>query len=131
MELLGQLKVKYEEQVVSSKFKKREFVLATDLSTPYPNYILVQLTQDKCGILDNFNIGDELKVQINISGKEWNSPNGIKYFNTISAWRIEKIGSIPNAVNEGMNTSSNNIMNDTNHAPVFNSSIDDQDNLPF
>lgn len=131
MEISGQLKLKYDTQKVSEKFSKRDFVLATDLSTPYPNFLTIQLTQDKCNILDNFNIGDELKVHINLLGKEWNSPNGVKYFNTISAWRIEKIGNIPNAVNEGMNTQSNNSVNDTNHAPVFNSFINDSDDLPF
>jgi hypothetical protein len=131
MELIGQLKLKYDEQIVSTKFKKRDFVLATDLGTPYPNFILIQLTQDKCNILDSYNIGDELKVQINISGKEWNGAQGIRYFNTISAWRIEKTGKIPNAVNEGMNSQSNNSMNNSHQAPVFNSSDDDNENLPF
>lgn len=126
MDISGQLKVKYDTQKVSEKFSKRDFVLATDLSTPYPNFLTIQLTQDKCNILDNFNIGDELKVHINLLGKEWNSPNGVKYFNTISAWRIEKIGNSNN-----QSSQSNNSMNDTNHAHVFNSSIDEGDSLPF
>lgn len=126
MDVSGQLKVKYDTQKVSEKFSKRDFVLATDLSTPYPNFLTIQLTQDKCSILDNFNIGDELKVHINLLGKEWNSPNGIKYFNTISAWRIEKIGSSSNS-----NSQQSQSVNDSHQAPVFNSSIDDQDGLPF
>ena len=126
MELIGQLKLKYDTEKVSDKFSKRNFVLATDLTTPYPNFLLIQLTQDKCNILDNFEIGDELKVQINLQGREWSSPQGVKYFNTISAWRIEKIGS-PN----NQNAQSNNRMNDNNQAPVFNSSLGDEDSLPF
>lgn len=126
MELSGKLKLKYEEQVVSSKFKKRDFVLSTDLSTPYPNHILIQLTQDKCGMLDNFNIGDELKVQINISGKEWSGAQGIKYFNTISAWRIEKIGNSSNS-----NSQQSQSMNDSHQAPAFNSISDEDQDLPF
>jgi hypothetical protein len=92
MEIIGQLKVKSDTQVVSEKFKKREFVLTTEASTPYPQHVSFQVTQDKCDILDKFNEGDELKVQFNLRGREWNSPNGVKYFNTLEAWRIERMG---------------------------------------
>ena len=126
MEVTGQLKLKYDTQKVSDKFSKRDFVLATDLSTPYPQFLSFQLNQDKCSILDNFNIGDELKVSFNLRGREWNSPQGIKYFNTIEAWRIEKIGGSNNS-----NFQSSNSMSDNNQAPIFNSSISDSDDLPF
>lgn len=126
-EVIGQLKVKYDTQKVSDKFQKRDVVIATDLNTPYPQFCLFQLNQDKCNILDNFNEGDEVKVQYNLRGRSWDSPQGIKYFNTLEIWKIERVGNIPNAVNEGMNSQSNN-----NHqAPVFNSSISDNDDLPF
>ena len=42
-------------------------------------------------MLDQYNIGDELKVQFNLRGREWNGPQGIKYFNTLEVWRIEKV----------------------------------------
>ncbi len=128
MELIGKLHLKYDEQKVNEKFKKRDFILLTDYSTPYPNHISIQLTQDKCSMLDSFNIGDEMKVQINITGKEWSSPNGIKYFNTITGWRIEKIG---NSQSNNSNQNNNYNSNNNTSAPVFNSSIDDNDNLPF
>jgi hypothetical protein len=50
------------------------------------------LTQDKCAIADQYNVGDDVKVSFNLRGREWNSPNGIKYFNTLEIWRIERIG---------------------------------------
>ena len=62
MEVTGQLKLKYDTQKVSDKFQKRDFVLATDLSTPYPQFVSFQVTQDKCTMLDNFNQGDEIRV---------------------------------------------------------------------
>ena len=40
-----------------------------------------------------FNIGDEIKAQINVRGREWANPQGeIKYFNTLEAWKLEKVG---------------------------------------
>jgi hypothetical protein len=86
-----------------------------------------QVTQDKCTMLDSFNHGDEIKVQFNLRGREWNGPQGIKYFNTLEAWRIEKVGagqsSAPAQNNAGMQ--------ENTAAPVFNSSISDNDDLPF
>lgn len=127
MEVTGQLKLKYDTQKVSEKFQKRDFVLATDLSTPYPQYVSFQITQDKCAMLDTFNEGEEIKVQFNLRGREWNGPQGIKYFNTLEAWKIEKVGG------SSMSASTQNIssMQENTSAPVFNSSISDTDDLPF
>lgn len=89
-ELVGNLKVKGETTAVSDKFTKREFVLITDMSSQYPQYISLQLTQDKCALLDNFQVGDEMKVSFNLRGREWNGPQGLRYFNSLEAWRLEK-----------------------------------------
>ncbi|MCE9538327.1 MAG: DUF3127 domain-containing protein [Bacteroidetes bacterium] len=89
MDITGILKVKSEAQQVSEKFKKREFVL-TDNSSQYPQHVSFQLTQDKCNLIDSYNVGAEIKVHFNLRGREWTSPQGeIKYFNTLEAWRIE------------------------------------------
>lgn len=93
METTGQLRVKEQTQKVSEKFQKRDFVITTDASTPYPQQITFQITQDKCALLDKYNVGDELIVHFNLRGREWSGPDGVKYFNTLEAWRIEKAGS--------------------------------------
>ena len=93
MEVTGLLKVKYDTVKVSEKFQKRDFVLTTDATTQYPQQVIMQLSQDKCQILDLFNAGEEIKVSINLRGREWNGPQGIKYFNTLEAWKVEKLGS--------------------------------------
>ena len=77
---------------VSEKFSKREFVV-TDASSMYPQDILFQLTQDKCSLIDAANVNDQIEVSFNLRGREWTSPQGeVKYFNTLEAWRIEKVG---------------------------------------
>jgi hypothetical protein len=127
MEVTGQLKLKYDTQKVSEKFQKREFVLTTDISTPYPQYVIFQITQDKCAILDTFNEGEEIKVQFNLRGREWNGPQGIKFFNSLEAWKIEKVG----AGNLSAPTQNNSSIQENTVTPVFNSSISDTDDLPF
>lgn len=92
METTGIIKMISDTQRVSEKFQKREFVLTTEATTPYPQHVSFQLTQDKCELLDKFSIGQEVKVQFNLRGREWNGPQGVKYFNTLEAWRIEAVG---------------------------------------
>jgi hypothetical protein len=90
MEILGRIKVINPEQQVSTSFKKRELVVTTE--EQYPQHILVEFTQDKCEILNNYSLGEPVKVSINIRGREWLNPQGeTKYFNSIQGWRIEKL----------------------------------------
>jgi len=77
-----------DTQVVSDNFKKRNFVLKTEYSTPYPQFVEFQMTQDKCNKLDQFNTGDLVSIQFNLRGREWNGNNGVRYFNTLEAWQI-------------------------------------------
>jgi hypothetical protein len=91
MKITGTLKVKKDTQVVSEQFSKREFVV-TVVDGAFSNDILIQLTKDKCSLIDAFNIGDMLEVEINLSGKCWINPQGEeKYFNSLNAWKIQKL----------------------------------------
>lgn len=87
----GNLKVIYEtKDVGASGFQMRECVVTTD--EQYPQHILIQFTQDKCNLLSSFRIGEKVKVDINLRGKEWVSPAGeTRYFNTIQGWRISSV----------------------------------------
>lgn len=90
MEVNGKIKVINPTQDVSASFKKRELVVTTD--EQYPQYILIEFHQAKCDDLNGYNIGDSVKVSINLRGREWTNPQGeTKYFNTIQGWRIERI----------------------------------------
>ena len=93
LQVTGTIKVKYDTKNVSDKFRKREFVLTIDEKSSFPQTILMQLTQDKCALLDGFKEGETVTVSFNLKGREWKSPQGeIKFFNSIDAWRIERAG---------------------------------------
>jgi hypothetical protein len=92
MDIQGQVKVIFDTKQVSDRFKSREIVIITEANTPYPQHVSFQLTQDKCAIADQYKVGDEVKAQFNLRGREWNSPHGTKYFNTLEIWRIERVG---------------------------------------
>ena len=92
MEISGKIKVINPTKEVSDTFKKRELVVTTQ--EQYPQHILIDFIQDKCSILDNFNIGEDVSVSINIKGKEYTNKNGeVGYFNQLNGWKIERTGS--------------------------------------
>ena len=72
-ELKGTVKVLNETNVISDKFKKREFVI-TDDSSQYPQDIAMQLAQDNCDKLNGVSVGDRLLVKFNLRGRAWNDP---------------------------------------------------------
>ncbi len=90
MQIQGKLYAKFDTQQIKETFKKREFVIEYIEGNPmYPQYVLFQLIQDRCNLIDKFGRGDELTVEFNLRGREWTSPQGEKkYFNSLEAWRI-------------------------------------------
>ena len=90
MEVIVIVKVINPVQQVSATFKKRELVVTTE--EQYPQHILIEFTQDKTDLLNNYTPGEQVKVSINLRGREWVNPQGeTKYFNSIQGWRIEKM----------------------------------------
>lgn len=90
MEVTGKVKVVGAVQQVSPTFKKRELVVTTD--EQYPQSIMIEFVQDKSDLLNTVAVGENVKVSINLGGREWVNPQGeTKYFNSIKGWRIEKL----------------------------------------
>lgn len=93
-EVIGKIKFIGAEQQVSASFKKRELVVTTE--EQYSQHISIDFQQDKCDLLNSYVVGQDVKVHINIGGREWVNPQGeTKYFNSIKGWRIEKNGDAP------------------------------------
>ena len=90
MEITGKIKFIDETKTYGNNgFQKRELIITTN--DDYPQPISIEFVQDKCTLLDNYSVGQDVKVGINLKGREWKSPEGeTKYFNSIQGWRIEK-----------------------------------------
>jgi hypothetical protein len=104
-------------------FTKREFVIklsGEDENPTYPNHIALELIKDKCALMDQYQVGDEIQVTFNLSGRLW-SGNGKpeKCFTSLQAWRVERLG------NE-LNQPSPNYDQASNFAPPS-----DMDDIPF
>lgn len=90
MEATGKLHTIFDTKQVSERFTKREFVLELTDNPKYPQMVLFQLTGDRCAQLDEFRVGDQVRLDFSLRGREWKSPNGeVKYFNSLDVWKVE------------------------------------------
>ena len=91
MEVQGTIKLIDETKTYGSNgFRKRELVLTTD--EQYPQHLLIEFIQDKTDLLNSYQVGQQVRVSINLRGREWVNPQGeTKYFNSIQGWRIEAL----------------------------------------
>jgi len=126
MEIQGKVKMVGETQTFGSNgFRKREVVVTTE--EQYPQHIMVEFVQDKTDLLNNFSVGQGVKISINIRGREWTNPEGeVKYFNSIQGWRIENLQA-EQPTQQGMPP----VPPVEAFAPVDNLNEEDQDDLPF
>ena len=89
----GKLLEIFDTQEVSNSFKKREFVVEYAENPQYPEYLKFELIQNNCQQLDDFKEGDAIRISFNLKGRKWTDPKGnVKYFNSLQAWRLEKMG---------------------------------------
>jgi len=125
MDISGKIKLINEtKEYGSNGFRKREVVVTTE--EQYPQDLLIEFIQDKCDIIDSYKVGQSVKVDINLRGREWESPQGeIKYFNSIQGWRIEKLSEseVTDDIPPVPNSDSFDQPNESNN--------DEPDDLPF
>ena len=124
MEVEGKIKMIGETQTFGSNgFRKREVVVTTE--EQYPQHIMVEFVQDKTDLLNNFQVGQPVKIGVNLRGREWVNPQGeTKYFNSIQGWRIENLQA-------GNNPGANTPPPTDQFEPAQDLKDEDYDDLPF
>jgi single-stranded DNA-binding protein len=90
IETTGRLHIIFDTKQVSERFTKREFVVEIADNPKYPQMVMFQLSGDRCAQLDEFRIGDQIRIEFSLRGREWKSPTGeVKYFNSLDVWKVE------------------------------------------
>jgi len=79
----------YDVKIISDTFKKREFILKHAPNPDYPDFLKLEVVQNKTDLLDKYNVGDNVDVDINLKGKKWEKGKESGYFNSLQAWRIQ------------------------------------------
>ena len=116
MEITGKIKsIGQTSSYGSNGFTKREIVVTSE--EQYPQPISVEFVKDKCSLLDEFSVGQDVTIGINLRGREWVNPQGeTKYFNSVQGWRIQK---------------SNETQTNQKEASVQAQTVPADDDLPF
>ncbi len=79
----------------------------------------MEAIQDRCNLLDNVRLGDDVEIFFNLRGRPWTDKAGRKsYFNSMQLWKINVLSG------GGSNYSAQTV--DINSVPV-----DDSEDLPF
>ena len=81
----GRLHKVFDTEQKSASFQAREFVIEV-ADGKFPQMVKFQLTQDKCSLIDDYSEGEEISVDFDLRGREWNE----KYFTNLNAWRIAR-----------------------------------------
>ena len=81
----GRLHKIFDTEQKSQTFQAREFVIESP-DDRYPQMIKFQLVQDKCDLIDGYEEGEDITVDFDLRGREWNG----KYFTNLQAWRITR-----------------------------------------
>ncbi len=122
MKVIGKLLEMQATQQVSDTFKKRVFILEHAENPQYPEYISFELIQDRCDLLDSFQLGQEVEISFNLKGRKWVNPEGAtKYFNALQAWRIEAVAPGSSQIPREENISTNSMA----------AAANEEDDLPF
>lgn len=90
MEVQGKIKVIGDTQTFGNNgFRKREVVVTTE--EQYPQHIMVEFVQDKTDLLNNFQVGQQVKISINLRGREWTNPQGeVKYLTPFKVGELRR-----------------------------------------
>jgi len=98
-EIWGQIVAIFEEKWLTEKFRKRRFkVLSENKKNPdYDNVYQLELAQDRCDKIDDFEVGDDVVCLCGLTGRDWYDKEGnpildkhdlIINSTTIECWHI-------------------------------------------
>ena len=92
-EISGKLIYKEETQHISDRFQKREFVseVEKEKNSQWNDCVKVQLIQERCDLLENIALNENIKVYFNIRRRKWENKGQVTYFTNLEGWRIEKL----------------------------------------
>ncbi|MDR2414540.1 MAG: DUF3127 domain-containing protein [Odoribacteraceae bacterium] len=92
-EITGKLIYKEDIQQINDRFQKREFVIEVEneRNSQWNNFIKIQLIQDRCELIENIQLQENIKVYFDLRGRKWENQGQTAYFTNLEGWRIERM----------------------------------------
>lgn len=118
MDIKGKVNEVSKTQQVTDALTKRELIVEYIENPQYPEYLKFEAINDRCNLLDNVKVGDDVEVFFNLRGRPWTDKTGkTSYFNSMQLWKVNVL------------TAGNNKPEKANYADVGD--MGDIDDLPF
>jgi len=130
-EIEGRIYLKRDTQVISDKFKKREFILEVTESYNdklFTKTIPFELVQNSVDKLDYVGVGDKVKVSFSLDGREWapkEEPEKKRYFGSNKAFHIQSLQVRQETQADVAQEQVNQLVNESVSGP------EEEDDLPF
>lgn len=125
-ETAGKLKWIGTTQSFSGGFTKREFVITT-AADKYPQDLKFEVVKDKCPLLDPLELGQDVQVNFDIRGNEYNG----KYYVNLACWKIQVTGAGGAAKEPSPRQASSAPSSEPSAADLRGSDDFDDDESPF
>lgn len=87
-ELKGTLWFIGQTEQVTDSLTKRVAWVRIDEDTEYPQIVEVEFIKDKCDLLNKYNSGDKVTVDVNLRGRIVEKDGKKRCYNSINAYRI-------------------------------------------
>jgi len=90
-QITGKVAEVYPVNRVNERFRKREFVIEhkdSGSGQAYVDFIKFQLTQDKCEIIDESWLRQEVTVTFNLKGNRWEKNGMVNYITNLNALSV-------------------------------------------
>lgn len=88
-DIIGKVYFKSEVELIgANQMKKQILVVQTDAE--FPQKLPIEFIKDKVDLLNNIQIGQQVKVSVNVRGNEYQDRNGITRFGlSFQGWKID------------------------------------------
>lgn len=88
-EVIGKVYFKSEVELIGANQMKKQ-ILVVETDGQYPQKLPIEFIKEKCDLLNNLQLGNQVKVSINVRGNEYQDRNGVTRFGlSFSGWKIE------------------------------------------
>jgi hypothetical protein len=88
-EVIGKVYFKSEVEIIGANQMQKQ-ILVVETDAQYPQKLPIEFIKDKVDLLNNLQIGKQVKVSVNVRGNEYQDRNGVTRFGlSFQGWKLE------------------------------------------
>jgi len=89
-EIIGKVYFKSEVELIGANQMKKQILVVETVDAQYPQKLPIEFIKDKCDLLTNLQIGQQVKASVNVRGNEYQDRNGVTRFGlSFQGWKVE------------------------------------------